>query len=391
MPDFDDARPLLPTPAWLLLGGATALGLLGIVGIYVGEMHAPAGPVNTLRQVAWLAASLIGFIATYVFGYQRAGRWAYEFYAVVLVLLVLLVVARKFSLEPFIRPRRNTFRWIELGPIQVQVSEVARVSCVLALARYLRFRSDHRAFWGLVRPALLMGVPTLLILLEPDLGTSLLFVPTLFVMLYVAGMRVRHLLLLFLFGAVAAPAFYFSPLMSNYQKKRVEAVLRQDSTDEAWHKTSGYQLRQSKIAIGSGGAFGEGLEQAAFFRHKLLPEDHNDFIFAVLAHQWGFVGATAILLTYLLLSALCLRIALRTPDPLGRLVAIGFGTLLGVQVFVNVGMTIGLLPITGMTLPFVSFGGSSLVVNYAALALIASVAARRTPSLAPRPFEFEDE
>jgi len=375
---------------WLLLLSALTLSALGIIGIYVGEVTSEAGPVTTLRQIGYLAAGMITFIAVLFVGHHRLAEWSYALYALVLVLLVLLLVAKRVPLEPFIRPRRNTYRWIDLGPINMQVSEVAKIVCVLATAWYLRFKTSQRSLLGLSIPALLALVPTGLVLLEPDLGTSLLFLPVFLAMVFAAGAKLRHLAMLIGAGLIIAPAFYFSPFMSTYQRQRIEVLFRQNDENQAWQMSAGYQLRQSKTAIGSGGLVGSGLQPAAFFRHKLLPEDHNDFIFAVLAHQWGFLGCVAILSLYLLAVGTCLVIASSTPEPVGRLVAVGVAAMIFGQTVVNIGMTTGLMPITGMTLPFVSFGGSSLISNYIALGLVCSVARRRPRSLAPRPFELVD-
>ena len=262
---------------------------------------------------------------------------------------------------------------------------------ILALAGYLRFRTNYRAVRGLLGPFILTLIPTALILKEPDLGTSLLLLPTMFVMLFVAGAKVRHLVLFLVLGALAAPAFYFSPFMQDYQKKRVRVLINQDSTDKRWRLNEGYQLNQSKIALGSGGLFGQGFRGGAFFRYNLLPEDHNDFIFAVLGHQWGFFGSAAILVCYLVIFIAGLTIASMTTDPFGRLLAVGICALLIIQTTINVGMTMGLLPVTGMTLPFASMGGSGLVANYLAIGLLVDVARRRPVSIAPKPFEFDYE
>lgn len=388
MSEWRDLNPRLSWAGWVLPAAAIALSLGGILAIYISEARAEAGPVGTMRQIAYLGGGLLAFAAVVGIGHQRLAERAYWLYGITLGLLVLLLIARRVPLEPFIRPRRNAYRWIELGPVRLQVSEIAKITLVLATAWYLRFKTSHRTLRGLIPPALLALAPTVLVLLEPDLGTAMLFMPVSFAMIFAAGARRRHVLALAAAGLVAAPVFYFSPLMSPYQRVRVQVLLRQNEEDRAWQRAAGYQLRQSKIAIGSGGWSGAGLQPAAFFRHKLLPEDHNDFIFAVLAHQWGFVGCLALLAAYVGMAGLCLLIASGTVDPIGRLVAVGVAAMFFVQMFVNVGMTIGLLPITGMTLPLVSFGGSSLIANYAALGLVCSVARRRSILLARRAFEF---
>jgi rod shape determining protein RodA len=382
---------ILPPLGWVILAATLLLSGFGLLAIYAGEIGTGLRPTGTLKQCAFLAASLVAFAIVQIPGYRRTGSWAYVLFALMLVLLTLLVVARKVPMAPFVVPRRDAYRWIVLGPLSFQVSEFTKVVYVLALAAYLRFRTNYRSLRGLAGPFILTLIPTALILKEPDLGTSLLLLPAMFVMLFVAGAKIRHLLLFLVLGAAAAPAFYYSPFMHDYQRQRIRSLIRQDDIDKRWRLNEGYQLNQSKIALGSGGFFGQGFRGGAFFRYNLLPEDHNDFIFAVLGHQWGFLGCTVILLCYLLIIVAGLTIASMTADPFGRLLAVGICALLIVQTIINVGMTMGLLPITGMTLPFASMGGSGLVANYLSLGLLVDVARRPPVSIAPKPFEFDYE
>ncbi|HUN81655.1 MAG TPA: FtsW/RodA/SpoVE family cell cycle protein [Phycisphaerae bacterium] len=396
---------IIPRLGWGVLIPALILTGLGLFGVYAGEagrgetpgqgIQASAAighelPAQTMRQSAFLGAGIAGVLLIQIVGYRAIGRYAYLMFGGVLVLLVLLIVARKVSLSPFIQPKRNTYRWIFIGPINIQVSEYTKVVYIIALAFYLRFRTNYRSFGGLFMPFLLTLVPVALILKEPDLGTSLLLLPTLFVMLYVAGAKIKHLLTIIGLGAVVAPAFYFSPFMSEYQRDRIHSLVNQDESSEKWRLNEGYQLNQSKIALGSGRIFGRGVKQSAFFRHNLLPEEHNDFIFAVVGHQWGFAGCMGVMMLYLTMIASGLTIASSTTDPFGRLLAVGVCALIFAQMAINIGMTIGLMPITGMTLPFVSMGGSSLIANYLAIGLLIDVARRRPPDLAKKPFEFAE-
>src|SRR5207237_1244504 len=165
----------------------------------------------------------------------------------------------------------------------------------------LKFRSNYRTVMGLVAPFMITLIPVALILVEPDLGTSILLLPVLFIMLFAAGARRRHLAVVLGMGLAVAPLFYYSGLMKGYQRERIAAVFRQNDADERWQMGPGFQLRQSKIAIGSGQWSGQDAEDAAFFRHDLLPEEHNDFIFAVIGHQWGFFGAAILISMYLVL------------------------------------------------------------------------------------------
>lgn len=380
---------ILPPLGVVVLVAALTLTAFGLLGVYAGEAGAGAPPANTLRQLMYLAIGLAGFLLVQIVGYREIGRWAYPLFFLMLLLLTLLVIARRVPMAPFIPERRGTYRWIVLGPVNFQVSEYTKIVYILALAYYLRYRTNYRSLPGLLMPFLLTLVPMALILREPDLGTSILLLPTLLVMLFVAGARLKHLALILLLGLIAAPVFYFSPLMNPYQRERIQALFHQDEANEKWRLNAGYQLTQSKIALGSGRAFGQGFTEGAFFRHDLLPEEHNDFIFAVIGHQWGFAGCMIVLLCYLVIIGSGLTIASITTDPLGRLLAVGLSTLIGAQALINTGMTIGLMVITGMSLPFVSLGGSGLIASYLALGLLVSVARRPPLDMAPRPFEYD--
>ena len=392
---FRTVTRILPPLGWIALLSAFILTALGLLSIYAGEAGPGLTPSQTFKQFGFLIVGIGGFGCMQVLGYRRIGRWAYALFGLTLVLLTLLVVAQRVSFAPFIEPRRDAYRWIALGPVSFQVSEYTKIVYVLALAAYLRFRTNYRALRGFLPPFILTLVPMALILKEPDLGTSILLPPTLMAMLFVAGAKIRHLLFVVLLGAAAGPVFYFSPLMKEYQRERVRSLFRQDAADpdvhRGWRLNAGYQLSQSKIAIGSGRVFGQGFRGGAFFRQNLLPEEHNDFIFAVLGHQWGFVGVILVLLCYLGIIVAGLTIASMTTDPLGRLLAVGVCAMLIAQTLLNVGMTVGLMPVTGVSLPFASMGGSGLVANYLSLGLLVDVARRRPVSVAPKPFEFGQE
>lgn len=382
---------MLPFLGQAVLYSSLTLTAMGLLGVYASEAGGEGPPEQTLKQLGFLAVGLACFILMQVIGYREISRWAYFLFGLSLALLTLLIVARYVSLEPIIRPRRNAYRWIVFGPVNIQVSEFTKIAYVLALAAYLRFRTNYRTLPGLLGPFVLTLVPVGLILKEPDLGTSLIFLPTLFVLLYVAGAKLRHLAMILLLGLVAIPTFYFSPLMNPYQRSRIQALFRQGEEDERWRLNAGYQLNQSKIALGSGRFAGQGFREGAFFKHDLLPEEHNDFIFAVIGHQWGFLGSAMVLFCYTLIVAAGLTIASITKDARGRLVAVGICAMIFAQAVVNIGMTIGLMPVTGMSLPFASMGGSGLISNYLAIGLLADVARREPPDIGPRPFEFDED
>ncbi len=392
---------LVILPAVALLCG------LGLAGIYASNHE-------TGRQVGYILVGVVAMVALVQTSYGWWGRWSYGIYCLLIVLLGLLLADRLVNL-PFVPSDvRGTGarRWLRLYGLQVQPSEFAKLAYVLALAWYLRYRKNYRRLAGLVGPFALTILPMLLILLEPDLGTVVLLMPVLLVMLFAAGARVRHLAIVVLACSLVAPVmFRFG--MRDYQRMRLLGPFLQSEDVRAWLKSkdnvrrllgvgqaeirrwdveSGYQLLQSKVALGSGGPRGQGLQGGPCVRNpRFLPDRHNDFIFAVIGNQWGLVGTLLVLACFGLIVVAGLEVAAGTDDPFARLVAVGMVTLLAVQCLCNVGMTVGLTPITGMTLPFVSYGGSSMLVSFLAVGFIINVAQRRPRTIAPKPFEFDGD
>lgn len=346
------------------------------------------GPYTT-RQALFLLAGVALMLITLWPSYQAIGPYTYAIYWIVVILLILLVLDRFLDL-PFVPVRRDTRRWIEFAPgIGIQPSEFMKPALILALAWHLQFRESVRTLRGLALPFLMTLLPMAFIHFQPDLGTLLMLLPVLFAMLFAATARKHHLIAVILLGAACAPLFYWFG-MKDYQRKRVDVVLRQEVDDERWHMNEGYQLRQAKIALGTGGIWGEGLGHGVFVQQDLLPEAHNDFIFAMIGHQWGLVGAVLVLIAYGVIVVCGFEIAMLTNDPFGRLLAIGVVIMIVAQALLNIGMVVGFFPITGMTLPFVSYGGSSLWANYLGLGLLLNIAQRRPMLIARPPFAYEN-
>lgn len=411
-----------------------ALIVVGLQAIGVSQ-KAEGTSGLVVRQAIFAGVGLVAFAIAALVPYPRLGRLAYPLFVATLLLLLLLAVARflHWDFGP-IRNQRGAYRWIDLKVFQVQPSELAKLSLILLLAWYLRLGDHYRKLLGLVWPFLLALVPMFLILIEPDLGTALLFLPILFVMLYLAGARLRHLLsiigIAIIFVLLPVPkstsgmnerelterlqTCYWpraetpeqqkqlrktppavlvcaAPLavMENHQLGRISGWLRQNDKGVAHGK--GYHLQQSKIVLGSGKVLGSRDWADGQYYFRMLPDDHTDFIFSIIAGQWGFVGCLILLGFYGVIVVVGVEIAATTNDPFGRLLAGGVVGLLVAQMCINVGMTMGLMPITGMTLPLVSYGGSSLVINCAALGLLVNVAQRRPILLGRRPFEHKED
>ena len=257
----------------------------------------------------------------------------------------------------------------ELGPFQLQPSEYAKVAIIIAVAAYASLQRGELSLRSLVNVLAIAGVPMALIYLQPDLGTALVFLAILFAMLMVAGAKGRHLLVLVGLGIVAVVAVIQLGVLKDYQRDRLGAFL--DPTADT--QRSAYNLNQSKVAIGSGGLTGKGLFQGTQTNLSYVPEQHTDFIFTALGEQLGLVGSATVLGLFGLVMWRIWRAAALARDLSGTLICVGVLAMLVFQVFENVGMTMGIMPITGIPLPFMSYGGSSMLATFAAIGLVLNV------------------
>ncbi len=395
-----------------LLAATLTLVAIGIAAIYSVGNPVESSPANQpgdlaglwKKQVIFAAIGVVGFIAVNLVNYRRFGALSYWIYALVLLLLGVLLLDKIVNI-PFVPVVNNARRWLRFGTtsrfLQVQPSEFCKLVYILALAWYLRYRSNYRKFSVLIGPFALTLLPMVLILAEPDLGTVMLMMPILFTMLFVAGAKVKHLLIIVLMALVVSPLLWHR--MKPYQRTRISSVLLQNSrvrqkaelnptlgrilvgtkfSAKKWKDDWGYHLTRSKFAVASGRTKGYGFRQGPFIKYNLLPTRHNDFIFAVIAHQWGFWGCAILLGLFVIIVGCGLEIAGNNTDPFGRLLAIGIVAMFAVKVIVNVGMTVGLMPITGLTLPLVSYGGSSLLVSMTSIGLLNNVGRCRPFSVA---------
>lgn len=393
-------RIRISNPAWLTIAASVALTAVGAYCIQISSSLTPDGIAGTaLRQAIFAVVGLVCAGAVAIPHYRRLVLLVWPIAAVVVALLVFLLIP--FVPEAIVRSRNGSRRWIDLGVTEFQPSELAKIAFVLVLAAWLRYRSHHRRILGLIVPSMIALVPMGLILVEPDLGTSLLFLPTLLAMLVAAGARMVHLIAAVVSGvgfavAVAVLSLMFAargeyPLLRPHQVDRIQAVVDQVKGDTRFVQERGFQGRQAQTLVGAGGIWGHDEDRARALVHfSALPERHNDMVFAVFANRFGLVGVAGLLGLYFLWVVGALAAAAQCKDPFGRLIAVGFAAMVMTQAAINIGMTIGLLPITGMTLPFVSYGGSSLIASYLMVGLIFSVAARRPQYLWRRSFEFDE-
>lgn len=319
------------------------------------------------RQLIYLAVAGVIFIGTLLFDYRQLRGLSPVLYAGAILLLILV-------LTPLGRTVSGAQRWIGLGFFQIQPSEIAKLASIILLAAL--FSEDRAESLPDARLPTALGLtlfPALLIFVQPDLGTLLVLPAVLFAMLLVAGIKVRWLILMILGGIIAFVLILNLGLIREYQLDRLTAFMDPRSDPQR----AGYNLDQSKIAVGSGGMTGKGYLKGSQTNLDYVPEQHTDFIFTAIAEEKGFVGAMTVLGLFALLLWRTLRIAMLSRDPFGTLLAAGIAAMISFQLFVNIGMTVGIMPITGIPLPFVSYGGSSLITNYAAVGILMNIHMRR--------------
>ncbi len=348
----------------ILLMAAMAISFLGIVFVY-SATHNRSGDnlfLNpmAIKQCMWC---LVGFVLLFLIAradYLRMLDMAYLAYGLNLVALLFLLF--------FGDVHYGAKRWIDLGPIAIQPSEFVKITAILALAAFLGERRERTGSFsnfvlglGVIMPAFL------LIFLQPDLGTSLVLIPIVFAVLYVCGEKIKYIIPVIVAGICSTP-FLWS-LLKDYQKNRLLVFLNPDLDPLG----AGYTIIQSKIAIGSGGLLGKGLFNGTQSYLKFLPEKHTDFIFSVIGEEWGYVGAATLLFLYTVLIARGLRIISKTEDVCGKAIATGIVTLIAFQVFVNIAMTIGFMPVVGLPLPAISYGGSNTIVTLIGVGFLLSI------------------
>ncbi len=365
--------------SFLLLAASVLLLLwIGLLGIQRGDELAGGGEYAP-RQFLWGMLGLGAIVASLLIPYRALNEWGLPLYLCCLVMLLAVY---------FFPPVNGSRRWIPLGFISFQPSELTKLAYILAISRYLMFRKNHRTMMGLIPPFLMTLIPVLMILKEPDLGTSLVFFPVLFAVLFAANAKSWHLIATLFAGILVLPILWNE--MSSEQKSRVTAVFTQE--DGGIPKTGdGYHLHQSKQMLALGGTWGsefEGMPVSDMAAYR-LPAGRTDFIFCLIGERFGIAGTLFVLGLFSLLICVGLSVASKTRDPFGRLIATGIVTLCGTQVLINTAMTVGFGPVTGLTLPLLSYGGSSLLITCVSLGLLCNIALRPGYDVAGQPFQFE--
>jgi len=332
----------------VLVGTSVLLAIIGVVMIYSATRAklalADDDPRYYLkRQLTFMLIGVVAMVVLALFDYRRFEQ-----------ISTILYVAQ---------------RWYPLGPLQVQPSEFATLTVIIAIATYCARRPDGLDFRDLVRLVLLAGVPILLIIKQPDLGTGIVMSIILVVMLSVAGMPGRYLMLLIVGAVVVVLLALQANLLQKYQIERLTSFI----SPNAAGSTASYNVQQAKDAIGSGGLFGKGLFKGAETNLSYVPSQQTDFIFSAVGEQVGFAGSSILLFLYGVVAWRVLRTAQLARDNYGRLICSGVFALLIFSVFENVGMNLGIMPVAGIPLPFLSYGGTAVIVFFAAIGLTVSV------------------
>ena len=348
---------------WFLLALALALAVIGVVEIYSTTIHSPlAGQYK--KQIYWIIlSSILALIASRLDYHMVLEHTPWLYGISVLALAGLLVAGHSIA---------GTRRWLQFGTMTFQVSEIAKLVIILVVAAYFADKRMKAVTWGdLVKLGVLVGVPAALVALEPDLGTALTFIPIVAAGVLFAGIRWQHIVVLCMAGILALPVGWH--FLRPYQRERLMTFVHPSQNTQG----SSYQVTQTKIAIGSGGFWGKGLGNGTQSRLGFIPVSHADSIFAAFAEEQGFVGTLIVLLLYFVLLLRLLDGAQMAADRAGAFLLVGLASVLFFQVVINTGMMIGVLPITGIPLPLMSQGGSSLLFTFLGLGLAMSVRARR--------------
>jgi rod shape determining protein RodA len=352
---------------WLLLGFVLVICALGVLQIHSATEHTKFAGAH-VRQVYWILAGVGAMFLVSLLNYQALLEQIHWMYIIALASLIsVLLFGQKYL---------GARRWIKMPwNIHFQPSEWVKLILILAVAKYFADLHDRELSWSdFLKAAAIVGFPMLMVLAQPDLGTALTYIPVAVMGLFLGGLQWRQALPVVLIGAVLVGAVFLSDrvhILKPYQKERLTSFINPDADRQG----SGYQVNQSLIAVGSGGIFGS--SQGSQTHLAFLPVPQTDFIFAAFAEEHGFVGALAVLLLYFIVLMRLTQNAQTAPDRAGAFLVMGVVAVLSFHILVNVGMVVGFMPVTGIPLPLMSYGGSSVLFMFLALGMVMNVRMRR--------------
>jgi rod shape determining protein RodA len=358
-------RPWYTRFNWLLAGSCVALTIAGIVFISSATLHEPYAAGEWKSQSVFAVVGIVVMFGVAFIDYHRWQQWALPLYIVTLGLLVFIAFKGHSAL--------GAARWIQIGGIQFQPSEPAKVTIAIAVAALLS-RGTYRSLWQLAVPLIAVGIPAVLILKQPDLGTTLVVGAILTAELAFGLPNVIDFVI-YLGSIVASAAYVLSSdkILKPFQRARLLVFLNPKLDPQG----VGYNLNQSKIAVGSGELFGKGLYHGTQTQLNFVPENSRDFIFTAIGEETGFFGACLLLVGSVLVVVGAMRAVFSAQDRFGLLLSVGLVAMLAFHMIVNIGMTIGIMPVTGIPLPFMSYGGSALITDYLAVGILINVALQK--------------
>jgi rod shape determining protein RodA len=351
---------------WTLLGIVLAIALIGILNLYsaTAKMEMSGTPLY-LKQIFWLLIGLAMMVTIAFVEYRFYSDFAYIVYSIALFLLILVLGYGLIT--------SGAQRWVKIGSLSFQPSEFVKLSLILALAKFFHRPSPPQGYSlrQLPLPFLLLLLPMALILKQPDLGTAIILLLVFFSILIFVKIRWSSLLTIGLAGGVALPLLW--GFLKEYQKKRIHTFFNPDLDPLG----AGYHLIQSKIAVGSGGILGKGFMKGTQCKLGFLPEQQTDFIFSALGEEWGLIGSLFIVGIYFALILWGLHIAVQAKDRFGAILAFGVVAMLFWHIFINIGMVLGMMPVVGIPLPLLSYGGSFMISTLIGVGLLLNVSMRR--------------
>ena len=351
---------------WMLLAFVLCVSVMGILNIYSTGFNAAEGQTPFyLKQLQWIVVGFVFMIFIFFVDYRVIIEYAYIIYGFALTLLALVLIVGSSS--------HGAQRWLGGGFFAIQPSELMKVIIIIALARYFDNHKSNEPYKlkELLVPLLIVAVPCALILKQPDLGTALMLVVIFVSIVLFMGVDKKSLIFVLAGGLIFIPSGWL--FLKDYQRERLITFLNPEGDPLG----SGYHIIQSKIAIGSGEIFGKGFLSGSQTQLKFLPEQQTDFVFSVFAEEWGFIGSMILIVIFTMIIFWGLKIALQARDLLGTIIAFGVTAQIAWEVFINIGMVLGILPVVGIPLPFFSYGGSAMLSLMAAVGLLINVNARR--------------
>ncbi|SHF02663.1 cell elongation-specific peptidoglycan biosynthesis regulator RodA [Caldanaerobius fijiensis DSM 17918] len=351
---------------FILIATVIIISILGIIAISSATHVANGGSAkNVILQSVWLIISLVTAFLIMKIDYNLLGNY-YKVIYIISIALLLVTLAIGSSTN-------GAKSWVKIGGISFQFSEITKVAFIISLAKLLELKRDKiNNVYELFKILVFTGIPILLILKQNDTGTALVFIAIFLGMLFISGINIWYIVSFFVIGVVSAPVV-FKYFLQDYQKKRILTFLNPNLDKMG----AGYHVFQSKIAIGSGQITGFGLYKGSQVQFNFLPEASTDFIYSVVGQELGFIGTITILVLYFVMLLRLIKIAMVSKDSFGSLIVAGIISMFLFHIFENIGMTIGLMPVTGIPLPFMSYGGSSLFANFVAIGLALNVGMRR--------------